>query len=90
MAIHLGKCSAIRSCQRKGHQKLGDEDPARRGPTALEIPKGAGGLRKTRVALCHQVTTLDRAKLSKRIGTLPPAVLSAVNEGLKAVLDLLE
>jgi mRNA interferase MazF len=66
------------------------ESQARRGPTAIEIPKGAGGLRKTSVALCHQVTTLDRAKLSKKIGTLPPAVLSGVNEGLKAALDLLE
>jgi mRNA interferase MazF len=66
------------------------ESQARRGPTAIEIPRGAGGLRKTSVALCHQVTTLDRSKLSKRIGTLPPAVLSDVNAGLKAALDLLE
>jgi mRNA interferase MazF len=66
------------------------ETQARRGPTAIEIPRGAGGLKKTSVALCHQVTTLDRSKLSKRIGTLPATALSEVNGGLKAALDLLE
>jgi mRNA interferase MazF len=66
------------------------EAQQRRGPTAIEIPKGAGGLRKTSVALCHQVTTLDRAKLTKRIGVLPAGVLDAVNDGLMAAMDLLD
>jgi hypothetical protein len=34
------------------------------------------------------VTTLDRAKLSKRIGTLPGTVLTIVEEALRAALDL--
>jgi mRNA interferase MazF len=66
------------------------ETQARRGPTAIALPKGAGGLKKESVALCHQVTTLDRSKLVKRIGTLPGAILGEVNDGLKAALDLLE
>jgi mRNA-degrading endonuclease toxin of MazEF toxin-antitoxin module len=37
---------------------------ARRGPTAIPLPQGAGGLDRVSVALCHQVTTLDRAKLT--------------------------
>lgn len=65
------------------------EKQARRGPTAIEIPRGAGGVKTTSVALCHQVTTLDRSKLSKRIGTLPSAILDEVNQGLKGALDLL-
>jgi mRNA-degrading endonuclease toxin of MazEF toxin-antitoxin module len=40
------------------------------------------------VAVCHQVTTLDRAKLTKKVGTLPPEFLRAVEEGLKCALDL--
>jgi len=60
----------------------------KRGPTVLEIPRGATGLPKASLAVCHQVTTLDRAKLSKRIGALPPEVLSEVEEGLKAAIDL--
>jgi mRNA interferase MazF len=61
---------------------------ARRGPTVVEIPSGAAGLGKASVAVCHQVTTLDRAKLSKQIGTLPRNVAQDLSEGLKAALDL--
>ena len=61
---------------------------AGRGPTAVLIPQGVGGLKKESVALCHQVTTLDRAKLTERIGLLPAEKLQLVEEGLKAALDL--
>jgi len=61
---------------------------AARGPTAVPLPKGAGGLRAESVALCHQVTTLDRAKLTKRLGGLPDALLAEVGEGLKLAQDL--
>jgi mRNA-degrading endonuclease toxin of MazEF toxin-antitoxin module len=60
----------------------------RRGPTVIEIPAGAGGLSKTSFAVCHQVTTLDRAKLTKKIGVLPREVLEEVEVGLKAAMDL--
>jgi mRNA interferase MazF len=61
---------------------------AKRGPTVIEISGGTSGLPKTSFAVCHQVTTLDRAEMIKRIGTLPPASLREVEEGLKAALDL--
>jgi mRNA interferase MazF len=61
---------------------------AKRGPTIIEISGGTSGLPKTGFAVCHQVTTLDRAKMTKRIGTLPPASLREVEEGLKAALDI--
>jgi hypothetical protein len=41
---------------------------AGRGPSAVSLSQGAAGLSKDSVALCHQVTTLDRAKLTQRIG----------------------
>lgn len=63
---------------------------ARRGPTAVSLASGAGGLPKAGVALCHQVTTLDRAKLTERLGSLPGYALVAVEGGLKAALDLNE
>jgi mRNA interferase MazF len=59
-----------------------------RGPTAIALPKGVGGLTKPSAALCHQVTTLDRAKLTQRLGALSPALLEGIEEGLKAALDL--
>lgn len=61
---------------------------ARRGPTAVLIPDGAGGLRGDGIAVCHQLTTLDRAKLTRRLGELPVDVLAAVETGIKAALDL--
>lgn len=61
---------------------------ARRGPTAVPLAKGAAGLPSDGVALCHQVTTLDRSKLTKRIGSLPGEELDAVNAGLRAALAL--
>ena len=61
---------------------------SKRGPTVVEIPGSAGGLPKASFAICHQVTTLDRAKLARRIGALPPEVLREVEGGLKAAMDL--
>jgi mRNA interferase MazF len=59
-----------------------------RRPTVVEIPAGAGGLSKTNFAVCHQVTTLDRSKLSKRLGALTGEVLEEVELGLEAAMDL--
>jgi mRNA interferase MazF len=61
---------------------------AKRGPTAPRLPKGTAGLTHDSVALCHQVTTLDRAKLTKQVGTLPPPLLQQLEMALKAALDL--
>ena len=59
-----------------------------RGPTAVPLPSGAGGLKRSSIALCHQVTTLDRKKLADRLGTLPPHLLRVVEGGFRAALDL--
>ena len=59
-----------------------------RGPTAVAVPAGSGGLERDGVALCHQVTTLDRRKLSSRIGSLTSELLAKVGEGLRIAQDL--
>jgi mRNA interferase MazF len=61
---------------------------ARRGPTVVALAPGVAGLPRASVAVCHQVTTLDRGKLGERSGTLPTSVLTAVEAGLRAALDL--
>jgi len=61
----------------------------RRVRTSVEIPAGAGGLNKTSFAVCHQVTTLDRSKLNRRIGALPPHLMSDVDRGLRAAMGLI-
>lgn len=61
---------------------------ARRGPTAIPLPTGAGGLPRPSVALCHQITTIDRAKIERRIGALGADLLDEVEAGLRAAMDL--
>ena len=61
---------------------------AKRGPTVVSVAAGVAGLTKASVAICHQVTTLDRAKLTTRIGLLPTELLREVEAGLKGALDL--
>jgi mRNA interferase MazF len=60
----------------------------RRGPTAVLLPAGSGGLKKQSLAICHQITTLDRSKLAERIGLLPALLVRRLEEGLRAALDL--
>lgn len=60
----------------------------KRSLTVVELPGGLAGLPRTSFAVCHRVTTLDRAKLTKRIGVLPPELVRDVEDGLKAAMDL--
>jgi mRNA interferase MazF len=61
---------------------------AKRGPTVIELSGGTAGLAKTSFAVCHQVTALDRGKLTKKSGSLPADSLREVEDGLKAAMDL--
>jgi mRNA-degrading endonuclease toxin of MazEF toxin-antitoxin module len=45
-------------------------------------------LKEDGVAVCHQITTLDRSKLIQRIGTLPETVLRHVEVGILAAIDV--
>jgi len=46
------------------------------------------GLLEASFAVCHQVTTLGRSKLTNEVGSLPPEMPREVEEGLKAAMDL--
>lgn len=59
-----------------------------RGPTAVPLPKNSTGLHKASLAICHQVTTLDRAKITRRIGKLSLELLKEVEQGLMTALGL--
>jgi mRNA-degrading endonuclease toxin of MazEF toxin-antitoxin module len=52
------------------------------------LPGGSAVLPKASLAVSHQVTTLDRAKLTRKAGTLPSDFLRQVEEALKAAMDL--
>jgi mRNA interferase MazF len=59
-----------------------------RGRTAVALPAGAGGLPADSTALCHQVTTLDRTKLTRCLGSLDGEWMAGIGRGLRAALDL--
>lgn len=39
-------------------------------PNEVLVPSGTGGLKKESIILCHQVRTLDKKRLIKRIGRM--------------------
>jgi len=61
---------------------------ASRGPTAVLLPKGVIGSAHESVAICHQITTLDRSKLIKPIAALATTHLQAVEAGIRAAVEL--
>ena len=61
---------------------------ARRGPTVVALSSGTAGLTQDSSAICHQVTTLDRAKLEERLGALPADTLDRVEKALLAAVDI--
>jgi len=62
---------------------------ARRGPTAVLLSAGIGGLAQDSIALCHQVTTLDRGKLGALLGSLTTAEMQEVENGLRIALGMM-
>ena len=61
---------------------------SRRALTVVPLAKGVAALQDSSVAVCHQVTTIDRSKLSRQLGSLPADALKMVEHGLKAAMDL--
>lgn len=59
---------------------------ARRGPTVVSLAAGTAGLAADSVAVCHQITTLDRGKLGELIGVVPALLMNRIEQALlKAV-----
>jgi len=61
---------------------------ARRVPTVVLLPAGVGGVPQDSVALCHQVTTPDRSKLTSQLGELSESLLNDIGEALKTAQSL--
>jgi mRNA-degrading endonuclease toxin of MazEF toxin-antitoxin module len=54
----------------------------------VALSAGTAGLRSESYAVCHQITTLDRAKLAEKIGELSPDVLLIVEQALLAAVNI--
>ncbi len=59
-----------------------------RSPTIVTLAAGTAGLKADSVVLCHQITTLDRNKLDKRLGELPQEAMKKVEEGVLRAIDI--
>ena len=59
-----------------------------RGPTVVPLPPEQTSLPQESFALCHQVTTLDRAKLEPPIGRLGEHSLRQLGRGVVVACDL--
>lgn len=55
-------------------------------PSHAVIPKGAGGLAFPSKAVTEQIRAVDRRRLVKRLGRLPPDLLVHVERALKNTL----
>lgn len=61
---------------------------AARGLSVVPMRQGVADLPRDCFAICHQVTTLDRSKITTRIGELTQTELIQIEDGLKAAMDL--
>lgn len=61
---------------------------ARRSLTAIPLFEREGGIREDSVALCHQITTIDKNKLKEKLGTLTAEQMSEIESGIKAATDM--
>ncbi|MBM4424833.1 MAG: type II toxin-antitoxin system PemK/MazF family toxin [Chloroflexi bacterium] len=52
------------------------------------LPASESGLPKDSVALAFQIRTLDRSRLTRKVGRLPDEVMEQVDRALEAHLDL--
>lgn len=59
-----------------------------RTPTTVSLSSGSGGLEKDSIALCHQITTLDKSKLQKKLGTLSENEIKEVEQSIKFSLGM--
>jgi mRNA interferase MazF len=55
-------------------------------PSHALIPKGVARLTFTSKAVTEQIKAVDKRRLIKRLGTLPPALLAQVERALKNTL----
>jgi len=61
---------------------------ALRGPTVVALSGVGSVLSPNSIAVCHQITTLDRSKIDTRIGALSQAKMEAIEQGIRAACDL--
>ena len=57
-------------------------------PAHIEVPSPIGGLPRDSVILAEQVRTLDKQRLTERLGALPESVMAQVDRALLMSLGI--
>ena len=57
-------------------------------PTHALLPLGEGGLWRDSIALCEQVRTLEKTRLTRRLGALSAEALRGIERALQVSLDM--
>lgn len=57
-------------------------------PVNVHIPRGVGGLANESTVLLGQIRTIDKSRLGRKIGRLPPASMAQVNQAICISLGL--
>ncbi|TAM74758.1 type II toxin-antitoxin system PemK/MazF family toxin [bacterium] len=52
------------------------------------IAAGTGGTSKDSLVVCNQIRTVDSARISGKIGSLPAPIMAAIDQGLRLILDI--
>lgn len=63
---------------------------ARVYPTEVAVPRGEGGLAGDSLVLLNQIRSIDRLRLVRKLGRLPPLRMRHVDRALRVSLGLLE
>lgn len=59
-----------------------------KAPGNTLLPRRATGLRRDSVVNASQIATVNKSDLEEMIGTLPPGVMDAVDQGVRWFLNL--
>ena len=57
-------------------------------PINVHIPRGVAGLKENSAILLSQIRTIDKMRLDRKIGHLPPSYLKQVDHALRISLGL--
>ena len=57
-------------------------------PMNVHLAKGIGGIRSPSTVLLSQIRTIDKSRLSGKIGSLSPGYMEKVNQAVRISLDL--
>jgi mRNA interferase MazF len=56
--------------------------------TTVSVAAGTGGLSQDSVALCHQLSAVDKMRIRDRIGVLPAATLTGIEDAIIRTMNL--